>query len=124
MDNIAFIELGIMGAPMAAHLLAGGNRIFAYGRSRVSDGLITNGAVACSSSADAASKAGIIITMLPDTADLESVLFGSRGVVEGLAEGEIVANMSSISPIATKDFAQRINKLGRAIWMPPFLVER
>jgi len=112
MDSIAFIGLGIMGTPMAAHLLAGGHRIFAYRRSRVPDELINNGAVACSSSADAASKAEIIITMLPDTPDVESVLFGSRGVVEGLAEGKIVVDMSSISPIATKDFAQRINKLG------------
>jgi 2-hydroxy-3-oxopropionate reductase len=74
--------------------------------------LLKKCAIACRSSAEVSSKAEIIITMLPDTPDVESVLFGAGGVVEGLRPGKIVVDMSSISPIATKDFAERIGKIG------------
>ncbi len=112
MSNIGFIGLGIMGRPMAGHLLAGGHSVFAYNRSPVRQELLDQGARACGSPAEVAAAADIIITMVPDTPDVEAVLFGENGVAGGLSPGKTVVDMSSISPIATKDFAARINALG------------
>lgn len=112
MSNIGFIGLGIMGRPMAGHLLAGGHTLFAYNRSPVRQELLDRGAQACGSPAEVARAADIIITMVPDTPDVEAVLFGENGVAEGLSPGKTVVDMSSISPIATKAFAGRINALG------------
>jgi len=112
MSNIGFIGLGIMGRPMAGHLIEGGHTVFAYNRSPVAQALFDQGARACGSAAEAASAADVVITMVPDTPDVEAVLFGKDGVAEGLKPGKTVVDMSSISPIATKDFAARINKLG------------
>ncbi len=112
MSNIGFIGLGIMGRPMAGHLLAGGYTVFAYNRSPVKQELLDQGARACASPAEVAAAADVIITMVPDTPDVEAVLFGEAGVAGGLAPGKTVVDMSSISPIATKDFAARINTLG------------
>ena len=74
--------------------------------------MLDQGAVACSSARDVARGADVIITMVPDTPNVEDVLFGPEGVAEGLSPGKIVVDMSSISPIATKEFAKRINELG------------
>ena len=112
MSNIGFIGLGIMGRPMAGHLLAGGHSVFAFNRSPVKQELLDQGAQACGSPAEVAKSSDIIITMVPDTPDVEAVLFGENGVAGGLSPGKTVVDMSSISPIATKDFATRINKLG------------
>ena len=112
MSNIGFIGLGIMGRPMAGHLLAGGHSVFAFNRSPVKQELLDQGARACGSPAEVAKSSDIIITMVPDTPDVEAVLFGESGVAGGLAPGKTVVDMSSISPIATKDFAARVNKLG------------
>jgi 2-hydroxy-3-oxopropionate reductase len=112
MENIGFIGLGTMGSPMAGHLLAGGYQLFVHTRSSVPDELLKKGATVCSSSADVARKSEIIITMLPDTPDVELVLFGAGGVAEGLTPGKVVVDMSSVSPLATKDFAERIGKAG------------
>jgi len=112
MSNIGFIGLGIMGRPMAANLIAGGHTLFAYNRSPVTQALLDQGARACGSPAEVAAASDVIITMVPDTPDVEAVLFGKDGVATGLAPGKTVVDMSSISPIATKDFATRINALG------------
>jgi 2-hydroxy-3-oxopropionate reductase len=112
MTNVGFIGLGIMGRPMAGHLVAAGYPLFAYSRSSVPDELVKNGATVCHTSSEVAGKADVIITMLPDTPDVETVLFGREGVAEGLIPGKIVVDMSSISPIATKDFAKRIAQKG------------
>ena len=112
MSNIGFIGLGIMGRPMAGHLLAGGHSVFAYNRSPVKQELLDQGARVCGSPAEVAKAADVIITMVPDTPDVEAVLFGESGVASSLSPGKVVVDMSSISPIATKEFAERINKLG------------
>jgi 2-hydroxy-3-oxopropionate reductase len=112
MTNVGFIGLGVMGRPMVGHLIAAGYPLYAYSRSGVPAELINNGAIVCSNSSEVAECAEILITMLPDTSDVETVLFGSQGVIEGLTRGKIVVDMSSISPIATKDFARRIAKKG------------
>ena len=108
--KIGFIGLGIMGAPMAGHLLAAGHQLFVRTRSKVPDAL--SGASVCASPKEVAEKADIVFTMLPDTPDVEAVLFGKDGVASGLSKGKTVVDMSSISPIETKAFAKRINDLG------------
>jgi 2-hydroxy-3-oxopropionate reductase len=110
--NIGFIGLGIMGKPMAGHLQAAGHKLFLHTRSRVPQELIDAGGVACASSKDVAQKSDVIITMLPDTPDVATVLFGADGVAEGLSAGKTVIDMSSISPTETKAFAKKINDLG------------
>ncbi len=110
--DIGFIGLGIMGKPMAGHLLAGGHTLFAMSRSGVPEELKRAGATVCASAAEVASKADIVILMVTDTPDVEKVLFGPAGVAEGLSPGRTVIDMSSISPIATKEFARRINEMG------------
>ncbi len=110
--NLGFIGLGIMGAPMAQHLLKAGHSLFTHTRSKTADYLLQDGVQVCANATEVAQKADIIFTMLPDTPDVEKVLFGEHGVAAGLAKGKIVVDMSSISPIATKEFAQQINVLG------------
>ncbi len=112
MAKVGFIGLGIMGKPMSLHLLKGGHQLFAYSLPDVPAEVTEAGATACASSTEVAQKADIIIVMVPDTPDVEKVLFGDGGVAKGLSKGKIVVDMSSISPMATKDFAKRINELG------------
>ncbi len=112
MSKIGFIGLGTMGRPMTGHLLAAGNEVFAYDIKTAFRKLEKDGAVPCGSSREVAERADIIIVMVPDTPDVEAVLFGPDGVAEGLGDGKLVIDMSSISPIETKDFATRINTIG------------
>ena len=108
--NIGFIGLGIMGSPMAKRLLDAGHQLFVRTRSKVPAELAT--ATVCASPAEVARAADIVLLMLPDTPDVEKVLFAEDGVASGLSAGKIVVDMSSISPIETKAFAQKINALG------------
>ncbi|MEY5003810.1 MAG: hypothetical protein RL678_1619, partial [Pseudomonadota bacterium] len=110
--KLGFIGLGIMGAPMAHHLLKAGNTLYTHTRSQTPEALVKDGAQLCANAAEVAQKADIIFTMLPDTPDVDKVLFGEHGVASSLSKGKIVVDMSSISPIATKAFAQKINALG------------
>ena len=112
MSKLGFIGLGIMGAPMAAHLINAGHEVFLNTRSTVPAALLTGAASACSSAREVAEKADIIFMMLPDTPDVAAVLFGDQGVAAGLLAGKTVVDMSSISPMDTKAFAQKINALG------------
>jgi 2-hydroxy-3-oxopropionate reductase len=112
MAKIGFIGLGIMGAPMAGHLVAGGHSLFAYSRRELPAALRERGTVSCKSSEEVAKASDVVILMVPDTPNVEEVLFGPNGVARGLSPGKIVVDMSSISPLATKDFAKRINALG------------
>jgi len=108
--KIGFIGLGIMGAPMAGHLLAAGHEMFVRTRSKVPQSL--QAATQCATGADVARAADVIFLMLPDTPDVELVLFGKDGVASGLSKGKSVIDMSSIDPIATRGFAQKIKALG------------
>jgi 2-hydroxy-3-oxopropionate reductase len=110
--KLGFVGLGIMGTPMASHLIAAGHTVFISTRSKVPDELAKSAAIVCASPAEVAKQADIIITMVPDTPDVEKVLFGEQGIASGLSKGKIVVDMSSISPIETKVFAQKINALG------------
>src|SRR5574338_14469 len=112
MANIGFIGLGIMGSPMAGHLIAGGHTVYTFTHGEMPKALVEAGAKSCASGAEVARNADIIITMVPDTPHVEDALFNPNGVATGLSKGKIVVDMSSISPVATKDFARRINALG------------
>jgi 2-hydroxy-3-oxopropionate reductase len=113
MAVLGFVGLGIMGKPMVGHLLAGGHTVNVYNLipEPVRE-MAAKGAIACTSCKEVAAKSDIIIIMVPDTPDVEAVLFGKDGLAEGLKKGAIVADMSSISPIATKEFAQKLTKQG------------
>ncbi|MDH4249031.1 MAG: 2-hydroxy-3-oxopropionate reductase [Deltaproteobacteria bacterium] len=113
MANLGFIGLGIMGKPMASHLQKGGNTLHVY--DVVDTGvqaLVALGAVKCSTPKDVAQKSEVIFLMVPDTPDVEKVLFGENGVLEGASKGKVVVDMSSISPVATKKFAARLAEKG------------
>ncbi len=110
--KLGFIGLGIMGAPMAGHLLKAGHTLFVNTRSQVPADLLAAGATNCSSAQDVAKRADIIFLMLPDTPDVEKVLFSEGGVASGLSKGKTVVDCSSIDPIATKGFAAKIKALG------------
>ena len=112
MSNVGFIGLGTMGTPMAGHLQAGGHQMVVHTRSAVPEAVKAGGATICSSGKDVAQRADIIFIMVPDTPDVEKVLFGPNGVAEGLSKGKTVIDMSSISPVETKAFAKRVNELG------------
>src|SRR5262249_1229034 len=112
MSNLGFIGVGIMGRPMAGHLMAAGHKMFLWGRNKLPQDLLDKDAVRCGSPKEVAQKADIVFTMVSDTPDVEQVLFSENGVAKGLSPGKIVIDMSSISPLATKDFAKRIEALG------------
>ncbi|MES2633264.1 MAG: 2-hydroxy-3-oxopropionate reductase [Pseudomonadota bacterium] len=110
--KIGFIGLGIMGGPMAGHLLGAGHQLFVYTHGRVPNVIAESAATQCTNASEVAKRADIIFLMVPDTPDVEAALFGERGVAAGLSAGKTVVDMSSISPIATKTFAQKIRALG------------
>jgi 2-hydroxy-3-oxopropionate reductase len=110
--NIGFIGLGVMGRPMAGHLIDAGHALSLHRVKEISQSLVDKGGEAAASARAVAEASDIIILMLPDTPDVEQVLFGKDGVAEGLSTGKLVIDMSSISPVATKDFARRIEALG------------
>ena len=112
MANIGFIGLGIMGKPMALNLIKGGHTLFLQSRSGVAAELTAAGGTACANAKEVAQKSDVVIIMVPDTPDVEKVLFSADGVAAGLTKGKTVIDMSSISPIETKAFAKRINDLG------------
>src|ERR1044071_9853638 len=111
--HIGFIGLGIMGRPMALNLIKAGFELTVYNRTEVKCGpLIEAGAVQAHSPAEAAAGADAVITIVSDTPDVEEVLFGDDGVRQGLREGSIVIDMSTISPAATASFARRLEETG------------
>jgi 2-hydroxy-3-oxopropionate reductase len=101
-----------MGTPMAEHLQAGGHQLFVNDIKPIPQALVAGGAKVCASGKEVAQSADIIIVMVPDTPDVEKVLFSPNGVAEGLSAGKIVVDMSSIAPMETKEFAKRVNALG------------
>jgi 2-hydroxy-3-oxopropionate reductase len=112
-ETIGFIGLGVMGRPMAKHILAKGHKLVGCNRSRGAvDDIVKAGGTAADTPADVARKATIIITMVPDTPDVEEVLTGPVGVLHALQRGSVVIDMSSISPVATRRLAAEVAKHG------------
>jgi 2-hydroxy-3-oxopropionate reductase len=113
--KIGFIGLGIMGTPMALHLVNAGHQLYVNTAGKIPAAISATTAKPCASATEVTAQSEIIFTMVPDTPDVEAVLFGANGVADGLkTDGarKIVVDMSSISPMATKVFAQKINALG------------
>ncbi len=110
--KLGFIGLGIMGAPMAGHLIKAGHQLFVHTIGKVPAPVAGSSATVCTSARGVAECADIVFTMVPDTPDVEAVLFAENGTAAGLTKGKIVVDMSSISPLATKTFAQKINAIG------------
>ncbi len=113
MTQVGFIGLGIMGRPMAGHLIKAGHKLATVKHKKaVPEEIVGAGAIVCASAKEVAEKSEVIILMVPDTPDVEVALFGAGGVELGLAKGKLVIDMSSISPTATRAFAKRINDKG------------
>jgi 2-hydroxy-3-oxopropionate reductase len=111
--NVAFIGLGIMGKPMVLNLHQAGYTVFVHGRRPESMAPLSEaGCTACQSPAEAASQADIIIVMVSDTPDVEQVIFGDNGVIHGAKPGSVVVDMSTISPTATRRFAEDLRARG------------
>lgn len=111
--TIGFIGLGLMGKPMALNLFAAGAKVIIHNRSRqVVDDLASLGLTPAQSPAEVARLADTVILMTPDTNAVEKVLFGTDGVIEGLRQGTLVADMGTTEATATRDFAQRIQDKG------------
>jgi 2-hydroxy-3-oxopropionate reductase len=110
--KIGFIGLGVMGAPMAWHLLKAQHQLFVFTLGKIPKEIAESRATMCTSARGVAERADIIIIMVPDTPDVAAALFGNQGIAEGLSPGKIVVDMSSISPVETKEFAKRIEALG------------
>lgn len=113
MANVGFIGLGIMGRPMAEHLLAAGHQLFTATQYKEPPAALIERGMQCRPTPQAVAEASeVIILMLPDTPQVEDVLFGENGVARGIRAGKIIVDMSSISPLATRRFAARILALG------------
>lgn len=111
MEEIAYIGLGIMGRPMVLNLLQAGYSVRVWARrSEMMEPLVEAGATACSSPADAADNSDIIITNVSDTTDVEQVVLGQNGIIEGAAKGSVVVDMSTISPSVTRAIAERLGE--------------
>jgi 2-hydroxy-3-oxopropionate reductase len=107
MSKVGFIGMGIMGRPMSLNLIRGGHELYVHSRHGAPQELLAAGATACDSGMEVASKADTIITTVPDTPDVAAVLFGAKGVAEGLTRGKIVVDMSSISPAVEPSSSRR-----------------
>ena len=110
--KLGFVGLGIMGGPMAGHLIRAGHQLFVHTLGKIPPGVADTSATVCTSARGVAERADIVFLMVPDTPDVELALFGETGVAAGLSKGKTVVDMSSISPIATKSFAKKINLIG------------
>src|SRR5262245_59835030 len=119
-QQIGFIGLGVMGRPMAGHLLTAGHRLTVHNRSRGAvDALVAAGARAASSPAEVAAHSDVVITMVPDTPDVEAVIAGPGGVLDGIRTGAVVIDMSSISPAVTRELAARVAAKGATMLDSP-----
>jgi 2-hydroxy-3-oxopropionate reductase len=119
-EQVGFIGLGVMGRPMAKHLLTKGYSVVVHSRSRGPvDELASAGAKAASNAADVARQCTVVITMLPDTSDVELVLNGPDGVLDGLQRDAVVIDMSSISPVATRRLASLVAAKGGSMLDAP-----
>ena len=112
MSKIGFVGLGIMGTPMAEHLIKGGHELYLYSITNIPPSLVQAGGKSCASGREVAQQADIVFIMVPDTPHVAAALFDANGIAAGLSPGKLVVDMSSISPVETKVFAQKVNALG------------
>lgn len=113
MEKVGFVGPGIMGQPMALNLMQAGYPLWVYSRSGARAApLVERGATACDSTLELARAVDIVITMVSDTSAVEEVLLGDGGVIEGMPEGGLVVDMSTIAPVATRRMAERFAERG------------
>ena len=117
-DTVGFIGLGIMGRPMAENLIEGGYDLVVYNRTREKAGELS-GATVAGSPKEVAENSDIIITMLPDSPQVEEVLLGVDGVLEGVGEGDLIVDMSTISPVATEELSEKAREKGASMLDAP-----
>jgi 2-hydroxy-3-oxopropionate reductase len=111
--KVGFVGLGIMGRPQALNVMKAGHAMAVWARRRESmQPLADAGATACASPAEAAAPAAVVFVMVSDTPDVEQVIFGPQGIIEGARPGTVVVDMSTISPVATRDMAKRLAAKG------------
>jgi 2-hydroxy-3-oxopropionate reductase len=109
--QLGFIGLGIMGRPMAINLCRAGHALWVYGRrAETMKPLTEAGATACPSSQEVAANADVIFIMVSDTPDVEKVILGDKSVIHGARPGSVVVDMSTISPAATRLFAEELSQ--------------
>ena len=111
--KVGFVGLGIMGKPMSINVQKAGHQVYAFdfNMDRAKD-LVELGGIACSCGKEVAENADVVITMLQNSPNVESALFDSNGLAEGLTAGKCVIDMSSIAPLASRDFAARLAEMG------------
>jgi 2-hydroxy-3-oxopropionate reductase len=112
MEKIGFIGLGIMGKPMSIHLINGGYEVTVLQTSGAADALKEAGAKLAATPAALAAQCDIVITCVPDSPEVESVVFGEEGLVKGLSEGKLFIDMSTISPSTTAKVYDALMKIG------------
>ena len=117
-DTVGFIGLGIMGKPMAENLIEAGYDLVAYNRTREKAEEL-DGATVAETPKEVAEQSDIIITMLPDSPQVEEVLAGEEGVLEGVREGALVVDMSTISPVITEELAKKAEERGASMLDAP-----
>jgi 2-hydroxy-3-oxopropionate reductase len=119
-ETVGFIGLGVMGRPMAKHILAKGFPLVVHNRSRAAvDELVNAGAKAAATPAEVARQATVMITMVPDTPDVEAVLTRHDGILSAVKHGSVIIDMSSISPVATKRLAAIVKEHGATLLDAP-----
>jgi 2-hydroxy-3-oxopropionate reductase len=119
-EKVGFIGLGIMGMPMAKNLMEAGYELTVHNRSREPvDELAEDGAATASSPKEVAESSDVIITMLPDSPQVEEVVAGEEGVLEGIKEGALLLDMSTISPVVTEELAEAVEKKGASMLDAP-----
>jgi 2-hydroxy-3-oxopropionate reductase len=118
--TIGFIGLGIMGRPMAKNLIKAGYNLVVYDiNPEPVEDLVKAGAARANSSKEVASRAEVIITMLPDSPEVKQAIMGKDGVIEGIRPGSIVIDMSSINPLVSKEIEKELRKKGVAMLDAP-----
>jgi 2-hydroxy-3-oxopropionate reductase len=119
-EKVGFIGLGIMGKPMANNLMEAGYELTVHNRSpEKAEELGEEGATVAGSPREVAENSDVIITMLPDSPQVEEVVAGEEGVLEGIEEGSLLVDMSTISPVVTEELAEAVKKKGASMLDAP-----
>ncbi len=119
-DTVGFIGLGIMGKPMVKNLMDAGHELVVFNRTREkAEELAGDGATVAGSPREVAERSDVVITMLPDSPQVEEVLTGEDGVLEGVKEGALVVDMSTILPVVTEGLAAKVKEKGASMLDAP-----
>jgi 2-hydroxy-3-oxopropionate reductase len=119
-DTVGFIGLGIMGKPMAKNLIEAGHELVVYNRTpKKAEELAGDGVAVAASPREVAGQSDVVVTMLPDSPQVEEVLVGEEGVLEGVKEGALIVDMSTISPVITEELAARAKEKGASMLDAP-----